>query len=305
MSGVEDDEDAALVPVGLRASGTPMRKSTNIFQSGKTPVGDTSDMSILDSMQGDEVMVFGGAAGSAEAVHKEVKFAHRLCLVHVLSQGQYPLFKVFRLLFGVACCMLLNNSYYCQDQMTSVFNFFLCVVADDAALQEIKEVMIGGFLGTLSGAGFATLAGYASGVYIPYGFNATQMGWVGPGPMPTAAEYAASYNWNAIWAVAVGVAVVFYVLSVSHLEGATHLQMGAAISSIIAMVLFDFTFRPLVGPLDYIAHPTLFKQTAMNMVTRFISFATAALVALLFYGLLKCLEACQPVKPKEPSYARI
>jgi hypothetical protein len=48
-----------------------------------------------------------------------------------------------------------------STEMTSVFNFFLCVVADDAALQEIKEVMIGGFLGTLSGAGFAALAGYA------------------------------------------------------------------------------------------------------------------------------------------------
>jgi hypothetical protein len=87
--------------------------------------------------------------------------------------------------------------------------------------------------------------------------------------------------------------------------GATHLQMGAAISSIIAMVLFNFTFQPLVVPLDYIAHPTLFKQTAMNMVTRFISFATAALVALMFYGLLKCLESCRPVKQAAPAYARI
>ncbi len=133
---------------------------------------------------------------------------------------------------------------------------------------------------------------------MPPGYNATQLGWVGPGPMPTAASYAAAYQWNAVWGAAVGVAVAFYILSVMHLEGlspffggelplltgphhqgATHLQMGAAISSIIAMVLFDFTFEPLVQQLDFAAHPTLYKQMAMNVVTRILAFATAGLVA--------------------------
>ncbi len=62
MSGHEDDDDAGLVPVQLRAPGEPLRKSTNIFTSAKTPIGDTSDMSALSPLDGgDDVVVFGGA----------------------------------------------------------------------------------------------------------------------------------------------------------------------------------------------------------------------------------------------------
>ncbi len=57
-----------------------------------------------------------GAADAAESVHKEVKFAHRLCLLHVLSQGTNPVYRIFRLLAGVAACMLLTNAYYCHDR---------------------------------------------------------------------------------------------------------------------------------------------------------------------------------------------
>jgi hypothetical protein len=201
MSGHEDeDDDAGLIPVALRAPAEPLRKSTNIFTSGKERMGDTSDMSALSNLQeGEDTLVFGGGSSTFEAPDRAgllILFCRRGLIRSGRSQGgqvcpstvsgpspaprlqpylpHLPSLAWCGALYVAQQHLLLPRPYVClfegcicmahasalQTEMTSVFNFFLCVVADEAALQEIKEVMIGGFLGTISGAGFATLAGY-------------------------------------------------------------------------------------------------------------------------------------------------
>jgi hypothetical protein len=104
--------------------------------------------------------VQGGASEMAIGAHKEPSWRSRLAMVHltkVLNFKEYPGYAIMRLLLGCAMCMVVNRGIQCQDNLTSVFNFFLCVNADNTALLEIRQVLIGGTIGTLVVTNFSWL----------------------------------------------------------------------------------------------------------------------------------------------------
>ncbi len=170
---------------------------------------------------------------------------------------------------------MINRLTRCLDHLTAIFNFYLCVSSDANAIVDIREVFIGGMLGTALGGLFQAAAIAASGPYAP---NPTCEST--PAQVAAFERFSNLYQWNEIWALAIGVALTYYSLHLARLEGSNYLQVGTAVISVLAMVLINFPYFPLVPLLDA---NNMWTPVIMNWVTRALSLACACVVAVVFW----------------------
>ncbi len=95
-----------------------------------------------------------------------------------------------------------------------------------------------------------------------------------------------AYQWNSIWALAVGVTLAYYTLHLTQFEGPHFLQVGTAVISVLAMVLISFPYGPMEKVLDA---NNMWTPVIMNWITRALSLGCACAVACVFYIGLRLL----------------
>jgi len=222
-----------------------------------------------------EKLLMGGAAEFSQSLKKERNWANRLLLRHVVKH-ENPIYRIGRLLLGVSLCLFVNRMTRCLDHLTAIFNFYLCVSTDANAIVDIREVLVGGVLGTAVGGLFQAAAIAASGPYAPAPTCTST-----PAEVTAFEQFTYNYGWNQMWALSIGVAVTYYALHLARLEGSDYLQVGTAVISILAMVLIDFPYFPLVPLLD---PNNMWTPVIMNWVTRALSLACACVVAFVFWA---------------------
>jgi hypothetical protein len=176
----------------------------------------------------------------------------------------------------VTLCLLVNRLTRCLDHLTAIFNFYLCVSSDANAVVDIREVLVGGLIGTALGGLFQAAAIAASGPYaVAPNCNATMA------QVTAYNDYSSLYQWNTLWALSLGVTFTYYSLHLARLEGPDFLQVGTAVISILAMVLIDFPYFPLMPLLDPY---NMWTPVIMNWVTRLLALGCACVVAITFWG---------------------
>jgi len=260
------------------------------------PLHESESMSLLT----------GGASSVNISLKKERNILHRFALSHILKH-EYPLYRLGRLLIGIALILLINMGTRCLDHLTAIFNFYLCVSNDKNAMTDIREVLVGGLLGTLAGGLIQAATIAASGPYAVAGaFCTVNASSVNATEIATAAlnSYTTLYTWNQVWSLPVGVAVVYYTLHVLRLEGPDFLQVGTAVISVLAIVLIDFPYFPLVHLLD---ECEMWTPVIQNWVTRALSLGCACFVATIFYfgflGYTSIVDSCKE-KRKQDRFLR-
>jgi hypothetical protein len=193
-------------------------------------------MSVKDEfgIQGDTEALLGGAASMSHSVSLTRAFLNRFGLKHIVKHD-YPFFRIGRLIFGSMLCLLINRMTQSLDHLTAIFNFYLCVSQDANALVDIKEVALGGILGTIVGGLFQAAALAATGPYVgPVDCVAT------PEQHAAYLAYQALLQWHTIWAVGIGLSLTYYSLHIMRLEGPDYIQVGTAVISVLAMLLIRY-----------------------------------------------------------------
>lgn len=177
--------------------------------------------------------------------------------------------------------MLLTFLARSSDYLSTLFNFFLIISANTVSqsLVDVREVLVGGCIGVMVGGAFGILTELASGW--PYDCGASPICVVFPSPV---------YFLHCFWSVPLGVSLCYYLVSVFGIQGPDFLQLGLAICTVLGMILVPFRYEPLV---EVLAPSNLLTPVVMSAVTRVISLATTAIVALVFVGIGALMDYCK------------
>ncbi len=100
-----------------------------------------------------------------------------------------------------------------MDHLTAIFNFYLCVSQDADALIDIKEVALGGAIGTIVGGLFQAAALAAAGPFVAM-TNCSSS----PAQQIAFQNFATLYQWHSIWAIAIGLSFTYYALHLARME---------------------------------------------------------------------------------------
>ncbi len=182
------------------------------------------------------------------------RIASRLLLKHVVDNR--PLWHLFRILAGAAAVLAINKAVGCTDDLSAVFNFFLCISAfSGSTLLAVREVLVGGVVGGGFGILFCILTHAAS--------------------QDTTGFF--QYTWQTVWTVPLAMVTVYYVLSVLGGTGPDKLQLLSAETSAILLITTPFPYPPIakfgMGEWSILVE---------SFVTRAISLTNGCLTALLF-----------------------
>jgi uncharacterized membrane protein YciS (DUF1049 family) len=187
----------------------------------------------------------------------------RLLLRHVTDVR--PVWHLFRIFGGAAAVLAINKSVGCTDDLSAVFNFFLCISAfSGSTLLAVREVLVGGLIGSPFGVLFCMLTHVAS----------------------NAPFYA--YSWQTVWTVPLAMLSVFYFLSVLGATGPDKLQLLSALTSAILLITTPFPYPP-IATLGLGEWSILVE----SQVTRAISLVNGCTIALVFRLIGKCYALVQ------------
>jgi uncharacterized membrane protein YciS (DUF1049 family) len=186
------------------------------------------------------------------------RLVSRLLLHHIADAR--PVWHLFRIFAGAAAVMAINKAAGCMDDLSAVFNFFLCVSAfSGSTLLAVREVLVGGLIGSFFGVLFCMLTHLVSEV--PF--------------------YA--YTWQTVWTVPLAMFSIFYLLSVLGAMGPDKLQLLSALTSAILLITTPFPYPP-IATLGLGEWSILVE----SQVTRAISLTNGCAIAVVFRLIGKC-----------------
>lgn len=193
------------------------------------------------------------------------RICSRFRLRHVVDRR--PVWHVARIALGAAACMALNRAAQCTDDLSAVFNYFMCVSAfSGSTLLAVRETLVGGAVGAAFGVGAAALTAAAS-----------------------SGEQFYTMTWHAVWSVPLCMALLYYVLSVLGQQGPDKLQLLSAETSAILLIVAPFPYPPLAK----VMQNNKWSLVVESLVTRAISLTNGCAVGLIMRAAGKGLQASQ------------